>query len=593
MNIKIIFTFILLSTNVLLNASVISSYEERDLELFSSLNNTHGGLVSTIDHTQTGLGKKQLHHILKATITTDEKVLTKRQNFIRYLLEHQEVKQQLEEQLTTIRQHEKALKLFLAMRSSKLHEQTFSSLYFDQKVFKKLFPSLIKSLNESPAALTLRHYFPADLLAPLLEVVIFHVFANQLEAWFKPKHDKHHHHEHHDHDHHHNHGHGHGSCGCSKIKADKGAPLGVKIAARGLQLLHLLLHASAFNEGIHNTLKRHDLVALMHAQIREVAKCIVAMNTIVKIMKNIQQEVEVPFALPEKTDVTSIAMSDDIGIFAHVGEVLTAHKKLIRTMDQINKLSTLAGNVDAYVGITELFEEHSKTKQHYCFATFVSPHPQARPVIRTQKMWNPMLNANSVTPNDIALGCKGDKKLIITGPNKAGKSSIIKAVALNAILAQTFGIAAAESFTLTPLNRIITYINVSDDISQEQSSFVAEVMRADACLKELTELDDLYTLTIIDDSLFKSTNYEQGQKLAFDFIKALGKHHHAMILVATHFPMLTQLPENTNDAFSNYHIEIVENSEGDKESSYQLKPGIDQTGDAFALVAQQHAMTFG
>ena len=331
MSARVLLLAILLITNSLLNASVISDYEKRDLEIFGSMNNTHAGLLGIIDRTQTSLGKKQLHKLLEH-VTCLPDILIPRQKFVHYLLNNKPSREKLQKNLAIVHEHEDSLAQFLVFKNSKLQEKTFSSLYFNQKILRALCPKVINWLNESSTALTLSHYLPIDLVSPVLEVIIFHVFAEKIQDWFKPK-EKHSHPEHecHDHEHHHGHGNhhhehehkdGHAGCAACNMKAPKGAPLGVKIAARSLQALHFLIHASAFNESLNNTIKRHELLAFMHLQILNLRHCLDAMKEIESIISDIQNDLKLPFSLPKTIVTNDIDIPDEMGTLSNVGASL-------------------------------------------------------------------------------------------------------------------------------------------------------------------------------------------------------------------------------------------------------------------------------
>jgi DNA mismatch repair ATPase MutS len=170
--------------------------------------------------------------------------------------------------------------------------------------------------------------------------------------------------------------------------------------------------------------------------------------------------------------------------------------------------------------------------------------------------------------------------------DKSGKSSFIKAIALNALLAQTLGIAAAQKADLTPFTRIITYITIADDISNDESMFVAELLRAKKCLATLSALEgNGFSLTIVDDSLFKSTDFEHGQAAAYKFVKDLGAFGSNITLVATHFEALTQLEQATGGLFKNYQMQIQTDATGQKQSSFQLKPGCSPRESVFDIIS--------
>ena len=144
---------------------------------------------------------------------------------------------------------------------------------------------------------------------------------------------------------------------------------------------------------------------------------------------------------------------------------------------------------------------------------------------------------------------------------------------INIILAQSFGIAAAQELTFTPFSNIITYLNISDDLAAGNSRFVAEAKRARNLLDVLNKVNNSDKFSIMAaDELFNGTTYKEGQAAAYSLIKQLGSSKNNICIACTHFPKLTELEERTAH-FANYKVAVNYDDEGKINYPYTLTRG--------------------
>lgn len=146
---------------------------------------------------------------------------------------------------------------------------------------------------------------------------------------------------------------------------------------------------------------------------------------------------------------------------------------------------------------------------------------------------------NSVK-NDIELINKG---YLITGPNAAGKSTLIKSVILNVLFSQSIGLANATSFSITPFHYINSQINVPD-IKGHASLFEAEMLRCKYNLNMLKTLDNKPSFIVLDE-VFSSTNIVEGISGAYAILSKLASYTSNCTIVTTHLLYLTKLNDYT------------------------------------------------
>lgn len=152
--------------------------------------------------------------------------------------------------------------------------------------------------------------------------------------------------------------------------------------------------------------------------------------------------------------------------------------------------------------------------------------------------------------NDITLSKSGC--LLLTGPNMAGKSTIMRQVAVAAILTQIGSFIPAKSARLPVYDRIFTRIGASDFLSEGLSTFMVEMKETAEMLERATE-DSL----VILDEVGRGTSTYDGMSLAQAILEYLLEHRRSMTLFATHYHELTELAA-TYPQLINAHMSIHE-----------------------------------
>jgi hypothetical protein len=167
-------------------------------------------------------------------------------------------------------------------------------------------------------------------------------------------------------------------------------------------------------------------------------------------------------------------------------------------------------------------------------------------------MKNPLLK-NNQTSNP----CKLDKHLIITGPNAAGKTTYVKTIVLNIILAQTFGIAMAFKMTLKPFDIIHTFMRVNDEIGK-LSYFETEIKYCKNILFKANKFKNKNILFVMDEPMH-STPPIEGQSTAYALCEYINLYNkNCKLIVTTHYHLLVDLATKYNNDFKNISMEAIE-----------------------------------
>ena len=154
-------------------------------------------------------------------------------------------------------------------------------------------------------------------------------------------------------------------------------------------------------------------------------------------------------------------------------------------------------------------------------------------------------------PNDTRLSAD-ERILIITGPNMAGKSVLVRQVALIVLMAQMGSFVPARSACIGLADRIFVRAGASDDITQGRSTFLVEMSETAHILSHATER----SLVILDE-VGRGTSTYDGMSLAWAVATELHDRVQARTLFATHYHELTDLPDSLPHA-RNYTLAVVE-----------------------------------
>ena len=211
----------------------------------------------------------------------------------------------------------------------------------------------------------------------------------------------------------------------------------------------------------------------------------------------------------------------------------------------------------------------------------ISSETQDGKIINSEQLGHPLIRAEKKITNDFTFLDSG-KIVILTGSNMSGKSTFLRALGINILLAYAGAPVNAKSMNL-PLLKIFTCIKVSDSVIDGISYFYAEVKRLKTLLDLIEEKNHLPIFFLIDE-IFRGTNNIERLKGSRAFIKSLSKAD-VIGAIATHDLELIRLSDEINN-IKNYHFK--EDIKNDKMIfDYKIQKGPCPTTNALKIMSME------
>lgn len=203
----------------------------------------------------------------------------------------------------------------------------------------------------------------------------------------------------------------------------------------------------------------------------------------------------------------------------------------------------------------------------------------SQPVFQAVDIGHPLIPDTVRVTNDFTLQSLGEVD-IITGSNMSGKSTFLRTLGVNLVLAYAGGVVTARSLRVLPF-RLYTSMNLSDSLSDGVSLFYAEVRRLKSLLDQL-DPSQPYPLFFLIDEIFRGTNNRERQIGSQAYSQALAGKYGAG-LISTHDLELAHLAES-NPWIHNFHFrEEIQN--GQMVFDFKIRPGASPTTNALRIMA--------
>lgn len=216
--------------------------------------------------------------------------------------------------------------------------------------------------------------------------------------------------------------------------------------------------------------------------------------------------------------------------------------------EELGRLRSVAehlAELDALAGLAEVAARRDYAAPEVVDEPGIHIDAGRHPVVET------MVEGGRFVPNDVRLSDE-QRVLLITGPNMAGKSTVIRQVALIALLAQIGSHVPAQSARVGVVDQIFSRVGASDNLARGQSTFMVEMSETAHILRHATER----SLVILDE-IGRGTSTYDGLSIAWAVAEHLHDELGAFTLFATHYHELTELPR-VKPRVSNFNIAAKE-----------------------------------
>ena len=216
---------------------------------------------------------------------------------------------------------------------------------------------------------------------------------------------------------------------------------------------------------------------------------------------------------------------------------------------QVQQNANVIAHLDCLLSAAKTAEENHYVRPVIDSSSIIDIRQGRHPVIETQ-----LPIGERYVPNDVLLDAEHQQIIIITGPNMAGKSALLRQTALITLLAQIGSFVPAESARIGLVDKIFTRVGASDNISLGESTFMVEMTEASNILNNVTPRS-----LVLFDELGRGTSTYDGISIAWAIVEYLHEQPKAQArtLFATHYHELNEMEKHFN-RIKNYNVSVKE-----------------------------------
>jgi DNA mismatch repair protein MutS len=220
-------------------------------------------------------------------------------------------------------------------------------------------------------------------------------------------------------------------------------------------------------------------------------------------------------------------------------------ERLGKAIVRMQSIAALVARIDVLTALAEVAEREGYTRPEMTDEFALEVIAGRHPVVER------MMSRDKFIPNDIRV-TEDARLIVLTGPNMAGKSTILRQVGLIVLLAQIGSFVPAQRARIGIVDRLFTRVGASDNLVRGQSTFMVEMAETSAILHTATRR----SLVLLDE-IGRGTSTYDGVSIAW----AVSEHLHNVVgcktIFATHYHELTQLADEL-DGVRNYTVEVRE-----------------------------------
>ncbi len=216
---------------------------------------------------------------------------------------------------------------------------------------------------------------------------------------------------------------------------------------------------------------------------------------------------------------------------------------------QIQQNAQVLGKLDCLLSFAHTAVRHKYVRPDVSENKTIDIKDGRHPVIEQQ-----LPLGESYVPNDVFIDDQTQQVIIITGPNMAGKSALLRQTALIVLMAQMGSFVPATQAKIGLVDKVFTRVGASDNLSRGESTFMVEMTETASILNNLSDRS-----LVLMDEIGRGTSTYDGISIAWAIVEYLHKHpkFKAKTLFATHYHELNQLAEDF-PRIRNYNVSVKE-----------------------------------
>jgi len=522
-----------------LYAQVLTPFEHRDLQLLKTYSDIPG-VIAQVDRTKTIIGHAYLEEQL-LNLLVDSSQLYKRQEKVKLLLRNSELSQIISNELQLFAAHQNPLHVLK-------HEDTPCKKMLEHFYFKNKYVSW---LNKHPIGLECGQALQMiSLFAPIIEHAVIHFLVNEKLHNYLGMCCSHSHHKH---------------------KHSHVTPSWLsQTAYYTYNIAHGAIHVMGAKELFEHVYRQYQVIREMQLFLSHIRVCLQIRDRLVATLTAFPEFEELLAAenqTEEFKEFSRLVMADTINIthfeIARPGNVLRAYSLFESVQDELVNYCKPVALTDFYNSIAFVYDEHRSTNTPYTFCTYLEDQ---KPQLKINGFWNPLFATPQSIDFTVNVGNTDPACVVMTGQNKAGKSTNLYACVATVILGQSLGIAPAHYCAFTPFEHIFTGFNMPARVVEGASLFTTTLEFTNSIFK----VAQSKRILVVLDELFNSTHHTKGATLAELFLQQLVTKTDALALVSTHFSQLHNLQHTHPNLFT---MLMVERSDEDTDAQYHIERG--------------------
>lgn len=484
----------------------------RSLELIDTINDGGKSLLQVIDHTTTPMGARMLRRWLVFPLK-ELKPIQQRQAVVSYLFSHPDMKQLLQEKLALIGDLERIIsKVAVGRINPREVVQLKTALYAIEPIRNAFLNANEECLREIGEKLN-----PCPIIRERIEREINNdppVLTNR--------------------------------GGIIKKEVSEQLDKLRKIAFEGKDFLLQIQQRESEATGIPSLKISFNNVFGYYIEVRnshkdKVPQEWIRKQTLVNAERYITQELK---------DYEEQILGAEEKIFSLEAEIFSGLiASLIEYIPTIQENANLIARIDCLLSLADVARENKYTCPQVNDSDELDICEGRHPVIERQ-----LPIGESYVANDVNLNNDNQQIIIITGPNMAGKSALLRQTALITLLAQIGSFVPAQSARIGLVDKIFTRVGASDNISVGESTFMVEMNEASDILNNITPKS-----LVLFDELGRGTSTYDGISIAWAIVEYIHEHPkaRAKTLFATHYHELNEM-EKTFKRIKNYNVSVKE-----------------------------------